>query len=50
MEIKISIELLCLYLVQQFYAKLCSEIVWHRFFAVPAFIGHFRSYIPVKSY
>ena len=30
------------------YAKLRSEIVWHRFFAVPAFICRFRSYIAVR--
>ena len=29
--------------------KLRSEIVWHRFFAVPAFIRHFRSYIAVRK-
>ena len=29
--------------------KLCSEIVWHRFFAVPAFIRRFRSYIAVRK-
>ena len=28
--------------------KLRSEIVWHRFFAVPAFICRFRSYIAVR--
>ena len=30
-------------------AKLRSEIVWHRIFAVPAFICHFRSYIAVRK-
>ena len=30
-------------------SKLRSEIVWHRFFAVPAFIRHFRSYIAVRK-
>ena len=29
--------------------KLRSEIVWHRFFAVLAFIRHFRSYIAVRK-
>ena len=29
--------------------KLRSEIVWHRFFAVPTFIRHFRSYITVRK-
>ena len=29
--------------------KLRSEIVWHRFFAVPAFIRNFRSYIAVRK-
>ena len=29
--------------------KLRSEIVWHRFFAVPAYIRHFRSYIAVRK-
>ena len=29
--------------------KLRSEIVWHRFFAVPTFIRHFRSYIAVRK-
>ena len=29
--------------------KLRSEIVWHWFFAVPAFICHFMSYIPVRK-
>ena len=30
--------------------KLLSEIVWHRFFAVPAFIRDFRSYIAVRKF
>ena len=29
--------------------KLRSEVVWHRFFAVPAFIRHFSSYIAVRN-
>ena len=29
--------------------KLRSEIVWHRFFAVPAFMRNFRSYIAVRK-
>ena len=29
--------------------KLRSEIVWQRFFAIPAFIRHFRSYIAVRK-
>ena len=29
--------------------KLRSEIVWHRFFAVPAFIRRFRSYIAARN-
>ena len=29
--------------------KLRSEIVWHRFFAVPALIRRFRSYIAVRK-
>ena len=29
--------------------KLGSEIVWHRFFAVLAFIRHLRSYIAVRK-
>ena len=29
--------------------KLRSEIVWHRFFAVLAFVCHFRSYISVRK-
>ena len=32
-----------------FSIKLRSEIVWHRFFAVPALICHFRSYIAVRK-
>ena len=31
------------------HSKLRSEIVWHRFFAVPAFIRRFRSYIAVRK-
>ena len=30
-------------------SKLRSEIVWHRFFAVPAFIRRFRSHIAVRK-
>ena len=30
-------------------SKLRSEIVWHRFFAVPAFICRFRSYIAMRK-
>ena len=30
-------------------AKLWSEIVWHRFFAVSALIRHFRSYNAVRK-
>ena len=30
--------------------NLCSEIVWHRFFAVPAFIRHLRSYIAARKF
>ena len=29
--------------------KLRSEIVWHRFFAAPAFICHFRSHIAMRK-
>ena len=29
--------------------KLRSEIVWHRFFAAPAFIRRFRYYITVRK-
>ena len=32
-----------------YHSKLRSEIVWHRFFAVLAFIRHLRSYIAVRK-
>ena len=36
-------------LFAELHVKLCSEIVWHRFFAVPAFIRRFRPYIAVRK-
>ena len=37
------------FLIKQIRSKLRSEIVWHRFFAVPAFICRFRSCIAVRK-
>ena len=36
-------------IIQEQECKLRSEIVWHRFFAVLAFIRHLRSYIAVRK-
>ena len=36
-------------LCSKFQFKLRSEIVWHRFFAVPAFIRRFRYCIAVRK-